>query len=339
MDQKKRKREESLELCDSKTAAESFISSTRGEGQVESSISNSLTGLSQSLGLEIVEYSAHSLALFGNSKALKDDLKALGAKFNPSLKKGDGKAAGWIVSKKLRAKLEETIGSIGNIARSAESQHMNSGRERKAAETGRSEPTTLAPTKFEIVDYSEYSLALFGDSKPMKEQLKAIGAKYNPSLKRGDGKEAGWVVSKKLRARLEEIIATHMQTIPAKLEETIGCIGNIARSAESQHMDSERDRKAAETERSDPTTLAPTKFEIVDYSEYSLALFGDSKPMKEQLKAIGAKYNPSLKRGDGKEAGWVVSKKLRARLEETIATHMQTIPDPSAPSSSKGFGS
>ena len=37
----------------------------------------------------------------------------------------------------------------------------------------------------ELVKYSERSVAVFGDTKRVKDQLKAAGGKYNSALKRG----------------------------------------------------------------------------------------------------------------------------------------------------------
>lgn len=51
---------------------------------------------------------------------------------------------------------------------------------------------------FQIIDYSDKAIALIGDTKAIKEDLKAIGGKYNPCLKCG----AGWIFSKR---RIDEL--------------------------------------------------------------------------------------------------------------------------------------
>ena len=43
-----------------------------------------------------------------------------------------------------------------------------------------------------IIDYSDKSFALFGDTKKYKEQLKLLGGKFNSNLKG----QAGWIFSK-----------------------------------------------------------------------------------------------------------------------------------------------
>ena len=55
---------------------------------------------------------------------------------------------------------------------------------------------------------------------------------------------------------------------------------------------------------------------VHDYSERAIALTGDTKPIKDDLKKLGGRYNPRLKCG----AGWIFSKKTQADLESYIAT-------------------
>ena len=48
--------------------------------------------------------------------------------------------------------------------------------------------------KIDIVNYSEKAIALFGDTKPVKDQLKAMGARFNPFLNYNGVKTAGWIL-------------------------------------------------------------------------------------------------------------------------------------------------
>lgn len=57
------------------------------------------------LDLVLVDYSAKALAIFGDTKAIKDDLKKLGGRFNPYLKHNEEKRAGWIFPKANREKI------------------------------------------------------------------------------------------------------------------------------------------------------------------------------------------------------------------------------------------
>lgn len=64
----------------------------------------------------------------------------------------------------------------------------------------------------EIVDYSEKAVAVFGDTKAIKDQLKELGGRFNPALKYNGEKRAGWIFSKKQADKVRELLA------PAKSE-------------------------------------------------------------------------------------------------------------------------
>jgi hypothetical protein len=58
-----------------------------------------------------------------------------------------------------------------------------------------------------IIDYSEKAIAVVGDTKPLKDQLKAARGRFNPFLKDQEGNRfAGWVFSKKRKEQVERII-------------------------------------------------------------------------------------------------------------------------------------
>lgn len=59
----------------------------------------------------------------------------------------------------------------------------------------------------EIVDYSEKAIAVFGDTKAVKDQLKELGGRFNPSLNYNGEKRAGWIFSKKQADKVKELIA------------------------------------------------------------------------------------------------------------------------------------
>lgn len=56
----------------------------------------------------------------------------------------------------------------------------------------------------QIINYSEKAVAVIGDTKEIKEQLKSMGGRFNPRLSCG----AGWIFSAKKRDELESIIGT-----------------------------------------------------------------------------------------------------------------------------------
>lgn len=68
--------------------------------------------------------------------------------------------------------------------------------------------------------------------------------------------------------------------------------------------------------------------EVVDYSEKAIAVFGDTKAIKEQLKELGGRFNPSLNYNGEKRAGWIFSKKQADKVKELIApTELPALPE------------
>lgn len=76
--------------------------------------------------------------------------------------------------------------------------------ERQNRKPGQKE-TAQAVDGLEIVDYSGKAVAVFGETMEVKEQLKQLGGKFNPALKYGTGKRAGWVFPKAKREELERL--------------------------------------------------------------------------------------------------------------------------------------
>lgn len=68
--------------------------------------------------------------------------------------------------------------------------------------------------------------------------------------------------------------------------------------------------------------------EVVDYSEKAIAVFGETKAIKEQLKELGGRFNPSLNYNGEKRAGWIFSKKQADKVKELIApTELPALPE------------
>ena len=67
--------------------------------------------------------------------------------------------------------------------------------------------TSTSVEGLEIVDYSEKAIAVFGETKEIKEQLKELGGKFNPALKYNDEKRAGWIFSKKQAKKVRALLA------------------------------------------------------------------------------------------------------------------------------------
>jgi hypothetical protein len=64
-----------------------------------------------------------------------------------------------------------------------------------------------------IIDYSAKAIAVVGDTKPIKNELKKLGGKFNPRLSCG----AGWIFSAKKREEVEKLLS--LGIVPEKSSE------------------------------------------------------------------------------------------------------------------------
>ena len=62
-----------------------------------------------------------------------------------------------------------------------------------------------------IVNYSEKSIAVLGETKPIKEHLSAIGGKWNPSLTHNGEKVAGWIFVISKRDEVKKVLTSYSQ--------------------------------------------------------------------------------------------------------------------------------
>lgn len=60
------------------------------------------------------------------------------------------------------------------------------------------------------------------------------------------------------------------------------------------------------------------KIITVDYSDKAIAIFGDTKVIKDKLKQIGARFNPFLNYDGKKQAGWILPVTKRELLADCI---------------------
>lgn len=60
----------------------------------------------------------------------------------------------------------------------------------------------------EIVDYSEKSIAVFGDTRPIKDELKALGGRFNPRLTYEGERRTGWIFPTSKRSDIEALCNT-----------------------------------------------------------------------------------------------------------------------------------
>lgn len=77
------------------------------------------------MSISIVNYSEKAIAVFGNTKDIKDHLSALGGKFNPSLKQNDERVPGWVFPNSKRDEVKKIItafsqGTLGEAPKKVE---------------------------------------------------------------------------------------------------------------------------------------------------------------------------------------------------------------------------
>jgi hypothetical protein len=71
---------------------------------------------------------------------------------------------------------------------------------------GTQKQTVKINGSFVVVDYSEKAVAVFGDTKAVKEELKTLGGRFNPFLTREGQKQAGWIFPKTKKTEVESLL-------------------------------------------------------------------------------------------------------------------------------------
>ncbi|MDL2262985.1 fusion protein [Bacteroidales bacterium OttesenSCG-928-I21] len=110
---------------------------------------------------------------------------------------GKSKYSGWIIEKIPVYDRNRTIEDLAYTAGQEENIRISIS------------ATPTAETIIEkcvIIDYSQKALAVFGETRPVKEQLKASGGRFNPKLTHNGEKKAGWIFSKSKEQELRKIL-------------------------------------------------------------------------------------------------------------------------------------
>lgn len=89
----------------------------------------------------------------------------------------------------------------------------------------------------------------------------------------------------------------------------------VALGKRSDHLQTQHTSTLKATAKAKPVAVVPGKIEIIDYSEKACAVVGDTKPIKDELKALGAKFNARLSCGPG----WIIPKARKAEFEKFAA--------------------
>ncbi|MDR1895186.1 MAG: fusion protein, partial [Prevotellaceae bacterium] len=114
---------------------------------------------------------------------------------------GESKYSGWVVKKEKYYRDRESIIDAYALVAGDEANICV-----KVQEATNTTPETVTGD-FVIVNYSEKALAVFGDTRPVKDQLKALGGRFNPKLTHEGGKQAGWIFSKSKEQKIRNLLA------------------------------------------------------------------------------------------------------------------------------------
>lgn len=110
---------------------------------------------------------------------------------------GESKYCGWIIEKVPVYKRENTIEDFAYTAGDEDNIHIS-----KPNTTPPSIPTGAGKDGCTLVEYSAKAVAVFGDTKTIKDELKAMGGRFNARLTFNGQKLAGWIFPKSKEQRL-----------------------------------------------------------------------------------------------------------------------------------------
>ena len=114
---------------------------------------------------------------------------------------GKSKYHGWIIKKAQIYDRKRFIDEYAYIAGQEERLCVS-----RASETETRTNVHPVTGDFTIVDYSEKSVAIFGDTKAIKEQLAALGGRFNKYLTQNGQKSAGWVFPISKEPELRQLV-------------------------------------------------------------------------------------------------------------------------------------
>ena len=169
-----------------------------------------------------------------------------------------------------------------------------------------------------ILGFSKHTRNLFSEMRKHAANFEGTAylAEYNADYEHrenysmGDGmylgkhKYSGWTVEKEPICDLEKFIERYAHTA--------GDEANLCMKAPQR-----------ETEAQQPTAtagLSALSLEIVEYSEKAIAVFGDTKPIKDVLKGLNGLFRANLTYKGERRAGWIYSKKQEQKVREALAT-------------------
>ena len=170
-----------------------------------------------------------------------------------------------------------------------------------------------------ILGFSKHTRNLFSEMRKHAANFEetAYLAEYNADYEHrenysmGDGmylgehKYSGWTIEKEPIYDLEKFIERYAHTA--------GDEANLCIKAPQTDSDTAEQPTAT-------ADLSMFNLEIVEYSEKAIAVFGDTKPIKNVLKDLNGLFRANLTYKGERRAGWIYSKKQELKVREALAT-------------------
>lgn len=72
-----------------------------------------------------------------------------------------------------------------------------------------------------------------------------------------------------------------------------------------------------------PETVADARVEIVEYSAKSIAVFGDTKPLRGTLRDLNGLFRAYLTHDGTRCAGWIFSKRREQEVRSALAAYLK----------------
>ena len=120
----------------------------------------------------------------------------------PGFTLGKSPNYGWSIHKLTYFTREGLIDTLAYTAGNEDNIRLDSPQPKHTQDTS---PITVQGD-FIIVNYSDKAIALFGDTKPIKDRLSDIGGRFNSRLTHNGEKRAGWIFPKAKEAQVRELI-------------------------------------------------------------------------------------------------------------------------------------
>lgn len=113
---------------------------------------------------------------------------------------GESKYSGWIIEKVSMYSREGMIKEFAYTAGSEDNICIK--KNDKTPPTPPSDSNGTSKANCTVVEYSEKAVAVFGETRAIKDELKAMGGKFNSRLTFNGKRLAGWIFSKSQEQRL-----------------------------------------------------------------------------------------------------------------------------------------